>query len=366
MIPLVDIVRQDEKLQPQIHRAIKKITQRGDFILGQEVAYFEHEFAKYCGVKYAVGVASGTDAILLALRALEIGSGDEVIVPANTFISGVVPIIYTGAKPILVDINPETYNIDVSSIERKITKRTRAIFPVHLYGQIADMDKILKIAKRHKLHVIEDAAQAHGSTFKKRKAGSFGDMACFSFYPGKNLGAYGDGGAIVTNNKKLADKLRILRDVGQEKKYVHTEKGYNSRLDTIQAVVLRIKLKQLDIWNKHRRRIADFFNQELKNLPIETPTELPGSLSNYHLYVIRVKRRDKLLQYLHKNKIYAGIHYPTPIHLHKALSDLKYKRGDFPISEKYSGEIISLPIFPYMSKEEAGIIVGKLKEFYEA
>lgn len=365
MIPLVNIARQDKKLQSQIQKAIQKIIRRGSFILGQEVSLFEKEFAEYCGVKYAIGVASGTDAILLALRALEISEGDEVIVPANTFISGAVPILYVGAKPILVDIDPDTYNINVGKIEEKITKKTRAILPVHLYGQVAEMDKILKIAKKHKLCIIEDAAQAAGSTLNKKRAGSFGDFACFSFYPGKNLGAYGDGGAVVTNNKSLAEKVRILRDVGQKKKYVHIYKGYNSRLDTIQAAILSIKLKQLDRWNDKRREIADFFNRELKPLALATPVEIKGSKSNYHLYVIRVKKRDRLLAYLHKNKIYAGVHYPTPIHLHKALPELPYKKGDFPISERYAREIISLPIFPFMTKKEAAIIVKKIKRFHE-
>lgn len=365
MIPLFDIIRQDKKIQPQIIAAIKKITQKGDFILGEEVERFEEEFAKYCEANYCVGVASGTDAILLALRALDIGKGDEVIVQANTFISSVVPIIYVGAVPILVDINKDTYNIDISGIEKKISKKTKAILPVHLFGQMAEMDKIYKIAREHKLFVIEDAAQAHGSTFKDKKAGNFSDIACFSFYPGKNLGAYGDGGAIVTNNKSIAEKIRILRDIGQKKKYIHTEKGYNSRLDTIQAAVLRIKLLHLDKWNKQRRSIATQYDKLLSGLPVSLPKEIRGSISNYHLYVVRVSKRDKLLKYLHRKKIFAGIHYPIPIHLHKALSDLPYKKGDFPVTEKYASQILSLPIFPGMSKNEVGIITEAIKSFYE-
>lgn len=365
MIPLVDIVRQDKKIQPQIFQAIRKITKKGDFILGKEVELFEKEFAKYCDVKYAVGVSSGSDAITLALRAINIRPGDEIIVQANTFISTVLPIIYLGAKPILVDINPNTYNIDVEQIEKKITKKTRAIFPVHLYGQVSEMDKILKIAKKHKLLVIEDACQAHGAKLNGKKAGSFGDIACFSFYPGKNLGAYGDGGAIVTNNKNLADKIKILRNIGQEKKYIHVEKGYNNRLDTMQAAILRIKLRKLDSWNKERRKIADVFSRALRNIVLATPIEAVGSRSNYHLYVIRVKKRDKLLEFLHKKDIQAGIHYPTPIHLHKALSDLNYKKGDFPLSEKYAQEIISLPIFPYMKLSEVDIIIKTIRRYYE-
>lgn len=365
MIPLVDIVRQDKKIQPQITAAIKKIIKKGDFILGKEVEEFEKEFAKYCEVKYCVGVACGTDAILLALRALGIGLGDEVIVPANTFISSVLPIIYLGAKPVLIDIDPDTYNINVSKIEEKISKKTKAIIPVHLFGQIAEMDKILKIAKKHKLFVIEDAAQAHGSTLKNKKAGSFSNIACFSFYPGKNLGAYGDAGAIVTNDKTLAEKIKVLRNIGQAKKYIHVEKGYNSRLDTLQAAVLRIKLRELDKWNKERRDLAALYNKLLSGLPALTPIQAEGSISNYHLYVIRVSRRDSLLKYLHEREIFAGIHYPVPIHLHKALRDLPYKKGDFPVTEKYVGEIISLPIFPGMQKKEVGIIAEAIKSFYE-
>lgn len=365
MIPLVDIARQDKKIQPQIISAIKKIIKKGDFILGKEVEEFEKEFAKYIGVKYCVGVASGTDAILLSLRALGTGSGDEVIVPANTFISTVLPIIYVGAKPILIDIDPDTYNIDVSKIEEKISKKTKAILPVYLFGQIAEIDKILKIAKKHKLFVIEDAAQAHGSTFKNKKAGSFSDIACFSFYPGKNLGAYGDGGAIVTNNKSIAERIKVLRNIGQIKKYIHTEKGYNSRLDTIQAAILRIKLKELDGWNKQRRDIATLYNKLLSNLSVSLPKEIDGSISNYHLYVIRVRKRDELIRYLRGKKIFTGIHYPVPIHLHKALRDLPYKKGDFPVTEKYASQIISLPIFPGMIEKEVGIITEAIKSFYD-
>lgn len=373
MIPLVDIVRQDKKILPQINKAIKRVAEKGDFILGEDVNKFEEEFARYCGVKYCVGVASGTDAILLALRALVIGPGDEVIVPANTFISTVLPIIYLGAKPVLIDIDPDTYNIDVSKIEEKISKNTKAIIPVHLFGQIAQMDKILQIAKKYKLFVIEDAAQAHGSTFKNKKAGlpagkagSFSNIACFSFYPGKNLGAYGDSGAIVTNDKTLADKIKILRNIGQVKKYIHVEKGYNSRLDTLQAAVLRIKLRELDKWNKERRSLAALYNKLLSGLPVSVPIQADGSISNFHLYVIRVPKRNSLLKFLHKKKIFAGIHYPVPIHLHKALRDLPYKKGDFPITEKYAGEIISLPIFPGMSKKEVAIITEAIKSFYDS
>lgn len=366
MIPLVNIVRQDKTLQPEIFSAMQKTTRRGDFILGEDTAHFEREYAKYCGVRYAVGVASGTDAILLALRALGIGKGDEVIVPANTFISTVLPIIYLGAKPVLVDINPDTYNIDIQKIEQRITKHTKVILPVHLYGQIAEMDAITRIAKKHRLFVIEDACQAHGALYKKKKAGSFGDIACFSFYPGKNIGAYGDGGAIVTNNRRLAQKIRILRNIGQKSKYLHTVKGYNSRLDTLQAAILRIKLHHLDSWNRERRKIAVYYNRKLRGSLFITPVERKESVGNYHLYVIRVKKRNALLAYLHKKGIGAGVHYPIPIHLHKALCDIGYKKGDFPITEKYAKEILSLPIFPGLTRRECDLIIGRIRNFYEA
>ena len=365
MIPLVDVTRQNRVIQSKIFNALKKISQKGDFILGSEVEKFEKDFAKYCSAKYCVGVASGTDAILLSLRAVGIGPGDEVVVPANSFISSILPIIYLSAKPILVDINPGTYNIDVSKIEATITKKTKAIIPVHLFGQIAEMDKISRIAKKHKLFVIEDATQAHGSTYKGKKAGYFSDVACFSFYPGKNLGAWGDGGAVITNNKKLSDKIKVLRNIGQTKKYIHSEKGYNSRLDTIQAAVLRVKLKELDKWNGQRREIADLYKKLLKDLPVVLPHVPEGNSPNYHLFVIRAPKRDRLLKYLHSKKIFAGIHYPVPLHLHKATADLPFKKGDFPVTEKCASEIISLPIFPGMKKKEVVIIASALKKFYD-
>lgn len=367
MIPLVNIVRQDQKLQPLINTAIKKILKKGDFILGEEVEKFEKDFAEYCSVKYSAGVASGTDAILIALKALDIKSGDEVIVPANTFISTVLPILYIGAKPVLVDIDERIYNINPQEIRKKITKKTKAIMPVHLYGQIAEMEEIMSIAREYHLFVIEDACQAHGSFYKNKIAGSFGDLACFSFYPGKNLGAYGDAGAVVTNNAQLAERIKILRNIGQKEKYVHIEKGYNSRLDTVQAAVLRIKLSQLNSWNEQRRTIASEYNKLLQalNSDIITPFEPEYSKSNYHLYVIRVKKRDLLLDHLKKNGIMAGIHYPIPVHLHKAMNDLQYKKGDFPITEKYASRIISLPISPSFRDSEIKKVVSAIKSFYE-
>ncbi|MDO8658532.1 MAG: DegT/DnrJ/EryC1/StrS family aminotransferase [Candidatus Levybacteria bacterium] len=365
MIPLVDLSRLETGLKNQIQEKIKDIVRKGNYILGEELEIFETEFAEYCERKYCVGVASGTDAIFLALVAIGIKNGDEVIAPANTFISTVLPAVHLKAKPVLVDIDPQTYNIDPQKIEEKISSKTRAIISVHLYGQPASMDKILQIAKKYKLRVIEDACQAHGAIYKGKKAGSLSDIACFSFYAGKNLGCFGDGGAIVTNSKKLADKIKTLRNIGQKKKYHHIEKGFNSRLDTIQAAVLSAKLLYLDKWNLKRRRLASEYNRLLEKLSVVIPFEPEKYISNYHLYVIRVKKRDQLLEYLKSKGIFCGIHYPIPIHLQKSMKELGYKKGDFPITEKYAKEIISLPIFPQLRNEEVAIIAKYIKEFYE-
>ena len=364
VVPFLNLTRQYQAIKLEMNSAIQKVLDRGDFILGEEVGLFEKEFAAYCGVKYAVGVANGADAILLSLRALGIGKDDEVIAPVNTFISSVLPVLNAGAKVIFVDNDPQTYNIDVNEIEKKITKKTKAIIAVHLYGQIADMERIKKIAREHKLFIIEDAAQAHGATYKGKRAGNFSDIACYSFYPGKNLGAYGDAGAIVTNRKSLADKVRILGNIGQKKKYLHDEKGYNSRLDTIQAAVLRVKLKYFAKAIKMRREIAAYYTEKLAGTDVVTPIEVASSKAGYHLYVIRTKKRDELLAFLKSRGIICILHYPVPLHLQKSLKDLNYKRGDFPIAEKYAKEILSLPFFPELTKEEANKVVEKIKEFY--
>lgn len=364
MIPFIDLKRQYSLLGPGIEPLIKKVIADGDFILGHDVKLFEENFAQYCQTKYAVGLACGTDAILLALKALGIAPGDEVIIPVNTFIATALPVIILGAKPIFVDIDTNTYNIDVDKIEERITKKTKAIIPVHLYGLIAEMEKIMSLAKKYKLYVVEDACQAHGSEYKGKRAGSFGDIACFSFYPGKNLGAYGDAGAITTNNKNLSDDIRILRNVGQKEKYHHIELGYNSRLDTIQAVVLRAKLSHLDKWNKKRIQHAALYKKLLSGLDIVLPHESDENLSNYHLYVIRVKNRDKLLSYLKNQGINCGIHYLIPLHLQPCMKSLGYKKGDFPIAEQYAKEIISLPMFPELTDREIKLITNHIKKFY--
>ncbi len=362
-VPFVDLVSQYEKLRNQILPAIENVLDKAQYIMGEDVQVFEIKFAEYCAAKYAVGVDSGTSALELALRAYEIGDGCEVITSANTFIATTLAISNAGAKPVLVDIHPDTYNIDVEKIEEVITDRTKAIMPVHLYGQPADMDAINRIAQKHGLVVIEDACQAHGAKYKNKPIGSIGDAAAFSFYPGKNLGAYGDGGMVVTNNPKIEEKLKLLRDYGQKEKYNHLIKGFNRRLDTVQAAILKTKLNYLNDWNESRKRNALKYSNLLQDTQIGLPFDADFAESVFHLYVIRVKNRDELLSFLHKNGVSAGIHYPIPIHLQIAYKDLGYKKGDFPITEKYADEILSLPMFPELTDEQINFVVGLLKEF---
>ncbi|MCK4326123.1 DegT/DnrJ/EryC1/StrS family aminotransferase, partial [bacterium] len=314
-IPLVDLKVQYLNLKKEIDQAIQKVIDNADFILGKEVELFEKEFAYFSETKHGIGVASGTDALHLSLLALGIGPGDEVITAANTFIATVLAINYTSARPVLVDINPENYNMEPSLIKTAVTKRTKAVIPVHLFGQPADMDPIMEIAREYNLKVIEDAWQAHGAGYKRRRAGSIGDIGCFSFYPGKNLGAYGDGGMVLTNNEKIAQRIRMLRNYGSRVKYYHEFKGFNSRLDTIQAAILRVKLKRLEKWNEARRKHASRYNELLKNTEVITPKKEDYAQHVYHLYVIRVKERNKILKHLKSKGIFAGIHYPAPIHL---------------------------------------------------
>lgn len=364
MIPLVDIRRQHDPLRKEINGAIAKIIDSSAFVFGEELERFEAEFAKFCGTKYALGVGNGTQALLLSLRALGIGKRDEVISVANTHTATIHTVVQLGAKSVLVDCN-EFFNIDVSKIEEKITSNTRAIIPVHLFGQPCDMKAIMKLARKYKLKVIEDCAQAHGAEFKGKKVGSFGIAGCFSFYPGKNLGAMGDGGAITTNNKALYEKLIKLRYFGQGKdKYHHEIVGFNSRLDNLQAAILRIKLKHLDRWNRERRMAARLYTKLLADI-VETPKEMKNTRHVYHLYVVKVPRRDELLNKLHKEQIYAGLHYPIPLHLQKAHQALGYKKGDFPVAEKAADTILSLPIFPGITENEVREVVDSISEFLE-
>jgi dTDP-4-amino-4,6-dideoxygalactose transaminase len=348
-IPFVDLSAQYDAIKEEVDAAIAQVLSKGDFILGEAVELLEDEFARFCQVDHGVGVDSGTSALELALRAYEIGPGDEVITAANTFIATVLAISYTGATPVLVDIDPVSYNLDPARIEQVITSRTKAIVPVHLYGQPADMDPIMEIARRHNLVVIEDAAQAHGARYKGRRAGSLGDAAAFSFYPAKNLGAYGDGGMVVTNDSKIADSLKMLRNYGQSQKYHHLLRGFNRRLDTLQASVLRVKLKYIDQWNAARRRHARLYNKGLNESGLILPIEAEGRDSVFHLYVVRTDQREQLQKCLQQEGISTGIHYPIPIHLQPAYKDLGYELGDFPITEQFAEQILSLPMYPELS-----------------
>ena len=361
-VPLVDLKAQYESIKEEIRVAIEKVLTTTKFILGEEVRKFEEEFANFLQAKYCVGVNSGTDALYLALRACGIKKGDEVITVSHTFIGTVEPIGLVGATPVFVDVNPQTYNIYVNKIEPVITKNTRAIIVVHLYGQPADMGPIVATAKKYNLKVIEDCAQAHGAEYKDRKVGTFGDAGCFSFFPAKNLGAYGDGGAVVTNNEDIAIKVKMSRNHGRLKKYEHEFEGINSRLDDLQAAILRVKLKHLKKWTEKRIQKAKIYDELLKNCnEIKTPEVLPYVKHVYHLYVIRVKNRDKIQQKLKEEGIATGIHYPIPLHLQPAYKYLGHKENDFPITEKVSKEILSLPIYPELSVELQKWIIENLR-----
>jgi len=363
-IPLMDLKSQYRQLKKSIDGTMRDIAQDSKFILGKETEDFERDITKYCGIKYAIGVASGTDALILALTSLSIGRGDEVITTPFTFIATAEAISRVGAKPVFVDIDSNTYNIDPKKIKEAITPNTKALIPVHLYGNPCDMDTILKIAKRHKLRIIEDAAQAIGATYDKRMVGTFGDVGCFSFYPGKNLGAFGDGGMIVTNNKDIAEKLRILRTHGSSSKYYHSVIGFNSRLDNLQAAILSIKLKRLDNWTEARRRIAGRYNSALKDV-VTIPKEQPKGTHVYHLYIIRVKngKRDALLNFLNENGIESRVYYPLPLHLQKCYRELGYKEGDFPEAESAAHETLALPLFQELRSGQQHYIIEKLKRY---
>ncbi len=358
-VPFVDLQKEQKTLKKSIEKAMNKVIKKGNFILGEEVSAFEKSFAKYLGVKYVIGVASGTDALVLSLKALEIGLGDEVIVPSLTFIATALAVSITGATPVFVDVEKETHVIDPEKIEKKITKKTKAIIPVHLYGNPANLNKIMAIAKKYKLFVIEDAAQAHGAIYKGKKAGTYGDLSCFSFYPTKNLGAYGDAGAVATNSSVFAAKIGLLRNYGQKKKYYSKVFGYNSRLDELQSAVLSLKLSYLDEWNNKRRLIAKRYKQKLEKL-VQIPKETEYAQSVFHLFPILVEKRDLLIRELGKKGIVALIHYPIPLHLQKTYSSLKYKSGDFPISEEISKKTLSLPIHPFMEERDVDYVVKNI------
>lgn len=365
-VPFVDLVTQHAELQAEIEEAAASVMRRASFILGPDVSGFEEEFATYCGADHAIGVDSGTSALELILRAYEIGPGDEVITVANTFVATALAIAFTGATPVLVDIDPETYTMDPALLEEAITPRTRAIMPVHLYGQPADMDPILTIAEKHGLLVIEDACQAHGAEYKGRRAGSIGHAAGFSFYPSKNLGAYGDGGMIVTSDDAVAEAVKMLRNYGTSQKYKHEIIGYNRRLDTVHAAVLRVKLRHLDDWNAARRSHAKLYNELLTDARVSLPVVADYALPVWHLYVIRVADRVGLQDYLNQRNISSGIHYPIPVHLQPAFEYLGYAQGRFPITERYAEQIVSLPMYPELSSEMIEYAVGAIKEYVNA
>jgi dTDP-4-amino-4,6-dideoxygalactose transaminase len=359
-IAFVDLQAQYRTIAPQIAAAIQGVLDRSDYILGQDVQLFEEEFAKYIGTAHALSVGSGLDALEIALRAYGIGPGDEVITAANTFIATALGIIAVGAKPVLVEMDPATYNIDPAAIEAAITPRTRAIMPVHLYGQPADMERILAIASKHNLIVIEDAAQAHGAKFAGRPAGSWGHAGAFSFYPGKNLGAYGDGGIITTNDAAIAETIRYLRNYGQKVKYEHVIAGTNSRLDTIQAAILRVKLPHLDRWNAARNKHAAAYTLALAAGPFVLPKIAANRTHIFHLYVLQTENRAAIQEFLNARGIATGIHYPIPIHLQEACKDLGYRRGQFPITERAASRILSLPMFPELTSEQCEFVASTL------
>ena len=364
-VPFLDLKAQYKTIKDEISAAINEVIENTAFAGGPFVAKFENEFAKFCGAQYAIGVGNGTDALWASLVALGIGAGDEVITTPNTFIATAEAISLSGATPVFVDIDEQTHNINPALIEAAITPKTKAIIPVHLFGQPADMDPIMAIAEKHGLKVVEDACQAHGAEYKGKKAGSIGAVGCFSFYPGKNLGAYGEGGGIVTNDEALAAKIRMFRDHGQAKKYYHDIIGWNARLDGIQGAVLNVKLKYLSDWNEARRRHARDYSAGLSSIKdVIVPQEAQYAKHIYHIYAIRVKDRDKFMTYLGEKGIASGIHYPIPLHLQNAYAFMQKGPGSFPVAEKCAAEYVSLPMFAELTDEQVAYVVEQIKGFY--
>ena len=353
MIPFVDLKAQYESIRSEIETAVIDTLASTQFVLGKEVAAFEEEFADYSGGKFGVAVNSGTSALHLALLAAGVGQGDEVITVSCTFVATVAAIDYARATPVFVDVDPVTLNMDPGLIEAAITERTKAIMPVHLHGQSADLDPIKEIAKKHGLVVIEDAAQAHGAEYNGKRIGSIGDLGCFSFYPGKNLGAYGEGGLVVTNNEEYAETLRMLRDWGQEKKYHHVLKGFNYRMDGVQGAILRVKLKHLEAWTEARRSHAAYYSSLLGNVSgIQIPVEMPYARHVYHVYALRTAAREALQNTLQAQNIQSGIHYPIPVHLQTAYSEFGNGKGTLPVTEQAADELLSLPMFPELQEDQ--------------
>jgi dTDP-4-amino-4,6-dideoxygalactose transaminase len=364
-VPFVDLAVQYRRLEREIKEAMDVVLTQASFVLGPDVDAFEQAFAEFVGVPHAVGVSSGLDALRLALAVLDVGPGDEVVLPANTFIATALAVSAVGARPVLVDCDRATYNIDVSRVAQAITPRTKVLLPVHLTGQAADLDPLLELAQARGLHVVEDAAQAHGTRYKQRVCGSLGTLGCFSFYPGKNLGAYGEGGLVTTSDRQLADRLRRLRNCGQRAKYEHLEKGLNARLDTLQAAILRVKLKYLPEWNQARAAHAARYALLLSGVgDLRFQTTAPFSSHIYHLLVIETGSRDALQKHLADRGIQTGIHYPVPIHLQPAYQDLGYHQGDFPVSEELATRMLSLPMYPELTQDHIGEVAGAVRAFF--
>jgi dTDP-4-amino-4,6-dideoxygalactose transaminase len=366
MISFVDLKRQYQLIKDEIKLAIDQVLESTSFVGGPFVQSFEENFSSKTSAKYTVGTSSGTSALHLALMAIGIKKGDEVITVPNTFIATTEAITHAGGEIKFVDVNPQTYTMDYTKLKEAITDNTKAILPVHLYGQPCDIDEILEIAQEHNLKVVFDAAQAHLAKYKGRSIGEFGDAVCYSFYPGKNLGAYGDGGAVTTNNEELAQSIRMLANHGRTKKYEHEKEGYNYRLDALQAAVLDVKLKYLPRWTKQRQELAGMYNNALTNLDITTPHVSDFNEHVYHLYVIQLESRELIKDQLKEKGIMAGIHYPVSLHLQKAYADLGYDKGDFPVAEESSQRILSLPMFAELTSEEVGVIVNTLKELRQS
>ena len=364
MVPFVSFLPMERELDRELRAAFVRVFTRSWYIEGVEDEAFERAFSDYCGAKYCIGVGNGLDALMLSLKALRIGEGDEVIVPSNTYIATALSVTYVGAKPVFVEPKIETFNVDPEKIEAAVTDRTKAIIPVHLYGQACDMDPIMRIAKKYDLKVVEDCAQAHGATYKGKRVGTFGDAAGFSFYPGKNLGALGDAGAVVTNDGELAKKIRTLGNYGSDYKYHHIYKGNNSRLDELQAAFLSAKLPLLDKMNAERRRIANRYLNEINNPKVVLPTVSEGIVPVWHIFGIRCKERDALEKYLHEAGIGTNKHYPIPMHMQECYKDLGFVAGDFPIAEEISKTELSIPMYYGMTDEEVGYVVEKINAFF--
>ncbi|HEV2392612.1 MAG TPA: DegT/DnrJ/EryC1/StrS family aminotransferase [Verrucomicrobiae bacterium] len=364
-VAYLDLPAQMRGLRKEIDAAIARTLDQCSFCLGPDVAQFEKEFARFCGVEHCIGFNSGTSALHIGLMLLGVGRGDEVITTPSTFVATSWAISYVGAKPVYVDIDDATFNLDPGLVERAITPRTKALMPVHLYGHPADLDPLLSICRKHNLPLVEDSAQAHGATYKGKMVGAFGAVSGFSFYPGKNLGAYGEGGALVTNNAAFAARARSLREHGSTQRYYHDEIGFNYRMEGIQGAVLGVKLKHLDSWTRERRRVAKRYQELLAATPLQLPREAPYAQSAWHLYVVRHPRRDELKKHLEANHIGCALHYPLPLHLQKAYAHLGYKPGDFPVAEKAARECLSLPIYPELPDAQIQRVAQVIKEFFQ-